>query len=65
MDNEKTMPTISAMPKSTPFAPTIAGGDATQSLAFPSVERPANGERNAVFVNLVKDDFVIYVMVSY
>lgn len=65
MDNEKTMPAVSAMPKSTPFAPTIAGGEATQSLAFPLVERPANGERNAVFVSLVKDDGDIAGLVAY
>ncbi len=65
MDNEKTMPTVSAMPKSTPFAPTIAGGDATQASAFPLMERPVNGERNAVFVNLVKDDGDIAGLVAY
>ena len=65
MDNEKTMPTVSAMPKSTPFAPAIAGGEATQASAFPLMERPATGERNAVFVNLVKDDGDIAGLVAY
>ena len=65
MDNEKMMPTVSAMPKSTPFAPAIAGGDAAQSLTFPPIERSGNGERNAVFVNLVKDDGDIAGLVAY
>ena len=65
MDNEKTVPTVSAMPKSTPFAPTIAGGDAPQASALPLTERSANGERNAVFVNLVKDDGDIAGLVAY
>ena len=67
MDNEKTittMPTTSAMPKSTPFAPTIAGGDGT-SMVSSLADRPVNGERNAVFINLVKDDGDIAGLVAY
>ena len=68
MDTDKTIapPPASAMPKSTPFAPTIAGSEAAISpISFPSAEAPANGDRNAVFANLVKDDGDITGLVAY
>ncbi len=69
MDNEKsitTASTVTAMPKSTPFAPVIAGADtATSSMSPALAERSANGDRNVVFASLVKDDGDIAGLVAY
>ena len=63
--NEKliTTATATAMPKSTPFAPTIAGSEAPTSL--PPAETPANADRNAVFASLVTSDDDIAGLVAY
>ena len=71
MDNETStmtptpVTTGSAMPKSTPFAPVIAGGDPT-GRAVPVLEPAAAvGERNAIFQTLVKNDGDIAGLVAY
>ena len=66
MDNEKsitTASTVSAMPRSTPFAPAIAGADT--SLAPSLADQSASGGRNVVFGSLVKDDADIAGLVAY
>ena len=66
MDDDKPitqMPT--AMPKSTPFAPVIAGAEVTPSAMSQPIERQVPGERNLVFASLVKDDGDIAGLVAY
>ncbi len=61
------MTTASAMPKSTPFAPVIAGSDPIMTgRSVPLVEPAASGgDRNIVFPTLVKSDNDIAGLVAY
>ena len=67
MDNDKATVTGSPMPKSTPFAPVIAGSDPTASGRAVLLEEPVvgGGERNIVFQTLVKNDSDIAGLVAY